>query len=213
MNQMSRKDKAEAVYGYVSGKIKALTAKEQNNKSWQRATLAKLRRGVGREPGETPEVYEITLEHMPEALRSENDIPSSAEQAIHLSLTLFALHQQGNSGSANHSGISFGSAAKRLVESNKANGPAVKRRFDAALTAKNLVEFSHHARGLIQMMKAKGIFMDYPQFAKNLYWYQSPDHRRTVVFSWGKDFWAPKEASQNKNENQKENRDEGADHE
>ena len=35
---------------------------------WSRAMLAKLRRGIGKQPGELPELFEVLLEEMPDEL-------------------------------------------------------------------------------------------------------------------------------------------------
>jgi CRISPR system Cascade subunit CasB len=190
----------EEVFEIVSGKIKKLVKEG----SRQRAALAKLRRGVGKELGEVPEVWDITLADLPGHLTSEKGVASPAERAIHLALTLFAMHQQGKSQSVSRSGISFGTAVRKLVSIDEKSEQAIKRRFDAALTAKNLFEFSHHARGLIQLMKAKGVFLHYPQFAKDLYRYQNPDCKSEVMLEWGEDFWAPAKKRQRREEEQEE---------
>jgi CRISPR system Cascade subunit CasB len=147
------------------------------------------------------------LADVPEALASWDGVASAAEQAIHLSLTLFALHQQGKTQSVSHSGVPFGKAVRKLVAPDKSNEQTIKRRFDAALTAKDLVEFSQHARGLVQLMKANDVFMDYPVFAENLYWYQDLNWKNQVMFKWGTDFWMIAKKEQDKEESQEEDRE------
>jgi CRISPR system Cascade subunit CasB len=178
--------KENDVYQFVASRIKQL----HRESPWQKAMLAKLRRGVGKSPGEVPEVWEVTLENLPEALEGRGGEPSYAEWAIHISLTLYALHQQGKSEMANRPGVPFGAAVSRLIDSRGDNASAVKRRFDAVITAKNIDELSHHARGIIQMLKAKDVGFDYPRFAQDLYGLQfSHEKRRTVCLQWGRDFY------------------------
>jgi CRISPR system Cascade subunit CasB len=194
-------NKAERVYAFVAAKIGAL----QKESPWGKAMLAKLRRGIGKEPGEMPDIWEVTLGDLPEALmrqgKDEDFRPTEAEWAIHTALTLYALHQQGKDQPMSVSGkkegdkiiygASLGKAARQLIKPDKSNEQAVKRRFDAMATAKDLTELSHHARGLIQLMKAADppIRLDYPQFAKDLYFYQFDDARDKIRLRWGQDFY------------------------
>jgi len=177
--------KADQVYRFVAAKIHALS----NTGSWQTASLAKLRRGAGKPPGANPEVWEITLAELPGELASYRGEPSRAEWAIHLAMTLYAVHQQGVSESVSKPGVSFGQAVSSLVAPDKKNESGVKSRFDAVLTARGIGEFAHHARSLIQLMRANNVHMDYPQFAKDVYSYQFIDSQDKVCLRWGEDFY------------------------
>ncbi|MDR2672184.1 MAG: type I-E CRISPR-associated protein Cse2/CasB [Coriobacteriales bacterium] len=201
--QTESKTKADEVYGVVAKKVNQLSGDGPQ----QRANRAKLRKGIGREPDEVPEIWDITLADIPEDLKSWNGIVTPAEQAIHTTLTLFALHQQGKTEAVNRSHISFGSAARRLVSPDNENEQTIKRRFDAVLTAKDFVELSRHARGLIQLMKAKDVCLDYPWFAKDLYRHQNPETKDRVMYKWGEDFWTPiKNKQDDQNGDQDSNR-------
>lgn len=192
--------KANVLEEYVAKKIHWLTSSLPNSSSQHRAALAKLRRGVGYEPGELPEVWEVTLSDLPEELLRKDREVSYEESAIHVALTLFALHQQGKSEPVSRKNISFGSAARRLVASDKSNEQTIKRRFDAVLTSRDFVELSRHARSLIQIAKANDVFLDYPRFAKDLYWYQNPELKKKIMLQWGRDFWILKKDTQNEKE-------------
>lgn len=164
--------------------------------SWSRATLAKLRRGIGKQPGELPELFEILFDDMPEGLYSQGDEPSYAEWAIYTSLTLFALHQQGKdrpmsaSGKIDdkNKGNSLGTAVG-LLKQDKDRKLAIKKRFDAVLTANEFTEFAHHARGLIQLLKVGDITLDYPRFAADLYQYQFDENKSQIRLRWGEDYY------------------------
>lgn len=165
--------------------------------AWSRAMLARLRRGIGKKPGEFPELFEIILGDMPEKLYGKGDEPSYSVWAIYTALTLFALHQQGKdrpmsvsgkSGNKN-TGISLGTAVGYLVKQNREREPAIKRRFDAVVTANEFIEFAYHARGLIQLLKAGDIALDYPSFAEDLYWYQFDETKNRVRLRWGEDYY------------------------
>lgn len=164
---------------------------------WSRAMLAKLRRGVGKQPGELPELFEIFLSNMPEELYGKGDDPSYSEWAIYTALTLFALHQQGKEHSMSvggkienkNTGNSLGAAVGYLVKQDRDREPAIKRRFDSVATANVFTEFAHHARGLIQLLRAGDIALDYPRFAEDLFWFQFDEMRNRVRLRWGEDYY------------------------
>ena len=94
---------------YVAGQVQNLV--KQRETSGGRAMLAKLRRGIGRTPGEIPELWGAFLSGLDESLYGQNGNPSRAEWAIYLSLTMFALHQQGSAESVQQENVSLGKAA------------------------------------------------------------------------------------------------------
>jgi CRISPR system Cascade subunit CasB len=167
---------------------------------WARAMLAKLRRGAGKEPGEVPDILEITVGDLPEELTRDNG-PSPAERAIHTALTLYSLHRQGKSDSMHSkavekdgkpkAGDSFGRATGRLIKPDKSNEAAIKRRFDAVVTAQDPVALSWHARSLVQLIRAADIPVkfDYERFAADLHDWCYPDSRDHVRLYWGRDFY------------------------
>ena len=164
--------------------------------AWSRAMLARLRRGIGKQPGELPELFEVFLGNMPEEFYGKNDKPSEPEWAIYTALTLFALHQQGKDcpmsvrgDNDRDSGISLGAAVGYLVKRDKNRETSIKRRFDATITANVFTELAHHARGLIQLLRAGDIALDYPRFAEDLYRYQFDEMRNRVRLRWGEDYY------------------------
>ena len=48
---------------------------------------------------------------------------------------------------------------------------------------------AHHLRGLIQLLRAEEIPLDYVHLAENLYDFQNPDSRPGVRLEWGQDFY------------------------
>ena len=188
-----KRDISFLIKKFVRAKIDGLL----ENSSWSRAALARLRRGIGKEPGELPELFEYFLEGMTEELYGRGDEASYPERAIYTALTLFALHQQGkeqpmnmgwNVGSKDK-GNSLGAAVGLLVNRDKDREPAFKRRFDAVITADVFTELAHHARGMIQLLKAEDITLDYPCLADDLFWYQFDELRNRVRLRWGEDYY------------------------
>ncbi|MDD5946251.1 MAG: type I-E CRISPR-associated protein Cse2/CasB [Oscillospiraceae bacterium] len=186
---MTVKEQKEQVYGYVSGQIDALLRNKDT--STGRAQLARLRRGVGKAPGELPELWGVFLNDIDENLLSQNGIPTHAEWAIYLALTLFALHQQGNGESVNQKDRSLGRATADLMDGQYTDEvrERVMRRFAPVVTAADMPELSHHLRSLVQLLKAKGIGLDYAKLATDLYDFQFDSSRQKVQLRWGQDFF------------------------
>lgn len=181
-------DEARRTGLFVSHRIKALAG---GGESATRAALALLRRGIGRPPGSAPELWSATFLGLPEDLMGTDGGPTRAEWAVHTALTLYALHQQGKSPrekSMHREGRRLGMAVRDLVRGED-DESRVKRRFDAVATAGDLIELSNHLRGLIQLLKAEDIALDYAQLAEDIYRYQFSGARDSVRLNWGRDFY------------------------
>ena len=201
-------DKAKQAGVFVRRKITELS--ENKNGSAVRAALARLRRGIGKAPGSMPELWEATLKDLPQELIGKGQDPSYGEWAVHTALTLFALHQQGKDlklQCMNKDGEFLGISLRKLVSDDEEE-KRIKRRFDAASTSSSMEEFSHHLRGLIQLLKAKSIPLDYPALAEDLYWLQMPNARDSVRLRWGRDFYRPLKTDDADSENEKTRKDE-----
>lgn len=185
---MSEMVTAKQVADYTRNKLNKLLLQSGDNVL--RAALAELRRGVGKRPGDVPQLWGYFLQDMPEEFFGDKE-PSKAEWAVYTSLTLFALHQQGKdpkSDTMNKEGYSFGTAVNKLVH-NEDERERVARRFYAAATASSMEELSHHMRGIIQLLRGEGIPLDYPMLAADLYRYQFSSLVSNVRLKWGQDFY------------------------
>lgn len=178
----------EKIGKYVYGQIALLT--ENMKYSGGKAMLANLRRGAGKTPGELPELWGIFLNGIPDEMLSRNGEPTKEEWAIYISLTLYALHQQGNSESIHKDGVGFGKAAAMLMnEQTDKERERVLRRFGPAVTANDMYELYHHMRCLIELMRNKGIKLDYAMLAKDIYDFQFSEGKKKVQLRWGQDFY------------------------
>ena len=181
----------EQVKNQVRQKIKQLQDLPEHPR---KAALANLRRGVGRVPGDLPELWGSFLLGMPQELQSTGGEPTRAEWSIYLALTLYAMHQQGNElpeKSMNKEGVKFGSAVHRLVDpEDQPEKNGVFRRFNALATASSIQEVSQHLRGMIQLLRANDIPLDYPQLAADLYNLQFPDSSARVRLRWGQEYYS-----------------------
>lgn len=155
--------------------------------SWSRASLAQLRRGVGRAVGSVPEILELTVN--PDAPPAWSEAPTRDEIAIHTAMTLYAVHQQSQSMPMHVPRVSFGSALGtiRYVDGQEIAG--VVRRFQAVGTATSLEELVHHARTLITLLRSANRGFDYGRFADDLVAFQDPRRADLVRLRWGRDFY------------------------
>lgn len=202
---------ADYVERFTANRIQYIL--HMKNEGPQKAILANLRRGVGRAPGELPELWgeflalvEDNQEEIPGGLPEDwygSDItgPSRAEWAVYSALTLFALHQQGHDPGKepmHQEGIGLGTAAARAGRSDVEKPSEderttafdrVRRRFNTAATAESVDKLSWHLRGLIRLMKDKAVPLDYGELAKDLYLYQIPAMQNSIRLKWGQDLY------------------------
>ena len=149
-----------------------------SDRSYVRAQLAMLRRGVGKKPGDLPELWGILFGDLPEEFLSVSGEPTREEWAVYTALTLYALHQQGSEatgpeGCMHRPGRRLGAAARQLVTVEEEEERIARR----------------HLRGLVRLLRGGKIPLDYAQLAADLYNFQFPDGAARVRLAWGQDFY------------------------
>lgn len=162
-----------------------------------RAMLARLRRGIGHEPGEKPELYGIILKDMPPHFWSEQRYRvTEAEWSCYIALTLFSWHQQGNDiklhcvhTSDQHTSV--GVAMRKLVY--KSNDPSAEERMQNKLqvliTSKDMREFSYHLKGIITLLRNEHVCLNYCELAEDIYEFQFEEQKKQIGLKWGQDFY------------------------
>lgn len=191
---MEEKQKALSKASRISGfvKFKLLQLQQNPRDAVVRAKLAKMRRGIGEQPGAVPELWDLLFDGLPEELEGRGNEPSRAEKAVYTALTLYALHQQGKD---LHSDFMYlenntlGRAVGQLARRSDGNEEAVIRRFNVVVTSADLTEFSWHLRNIIQLCKRESIPLDYAALARDLYEYQDLNRLDNVRLKWGRDFY------------------------
>lgn len=187
-------EKFDSLEEYVRKKVDALQKSYVfGDRRGSAATLAKLRRAVGKAPGVDPDIWDVTVVGLPPWCVGRTDTPSEGEHAAHTAMTLYAVHQQSKTTSMHRKGPSLGRAVAKLAKSRSATespeaSKAVKRRFDALLTSITFDELVTHARGLIQQLRAADISLDYGRFAEDLRQLQRVDKADAVRRHWGRDY-------------------------
>lgn len=180
-------DQKAKVKSYVRRRLESW--QHEPNPHQIRADLANLRRGIGKAPGDLPELWGLLFRDFPEELMSSIGEPTWAEWAVSGALTLYALHQQGAQRSMQADGQRLGMAIRKLAGNDTDRLKAVQRRFNAFATARSMPECLHHLRGLIQLLRSEDIPLDYVELAGDLYEFQTPDGAARVRLRWGQDFY------------------------
>jgi len=197
-------NRRQQIKNLVSGKIRdinyALDYGDGKN------ILANLRKGVGKEPGNIPEIFGTILEAMPEDFYSKNGIPTKEEWACYTALTLFSWHQQGFDLKKQpmhiDDGNGFGIALRRLAESyddvNAKN--RVLKKLHVIISSTEITGFIYQLRNAITLLRGEGITLDYGLLAADIYDWQYPDMKNSIGLKWGQDFFRNSFKEENKNE-------------
>lgn len=202
------------VYGIVNRKLQGIQNLPEN---LAKAMLANLRRGVGKLPGELPEIWGALLGDLSEAelekLCGKTGTPTKAEWAVYIALTMYAVHQQGHDRqtACMNTDVPFGQAVRRLETPNEEGSlERIRNRFNRIATAQSIAEVSNHLRSLVQLMRDKKIGFNYPKLAVDLYDFQFPESAPKVRLRWGEDFYryAQKNENQDVNQNDTNGKDE-----
>lgn len=188
---MSRKNDVEQ---FVRKKIYGLES--QAEESYAKTNYANLRRSLGKKPGEEPAVFGIILKDMPAEFLSNSGIPTREEWACYIALTLYAMHQQGydpkkQSMNSNDRMISMGISMRNFVntEEDRNAEERMQQRLQMLATAKDITELAYHLKGVIQLIKKRGIQCNYAKLASDLYEIQFQEQRAKICLRWGQDFF------------------------
>ncbi len=139
-----------------------------------RAALAMLRRGLGKQPGEAMEVYRYIGNF------AANTKSKTHEDALHTVATLFGLYP-----SASREGNPYDSNLGASVSDIKTNSDSIEKRFVALLDAHS-DDLPNHLRQMVGLLKANGVTINWLQLLKDINWWDSDG--RDVQRRWAKSF-------------------------
>lgn len=155
-----------------------------------RATLARLRQAVGRTPEKDPLAWSVVLEQVlpdfPTRFLGRGDEPSPQESAAFIALTLYALHQRGNTQLMYEPKMNLGRSVGRLAHS--AGSDSIKPRFDALMAARTDAALAYQLRSLIALLSSHNIAADHAWLAEDLVKLKRPSRRDGVLLRWGREF-------------------------
>lgn len=177
--------KSDQVYIYTASKLEYIRSISDTGAG--RGLMADLRHGIGKKPGELPELWGMIFDRIPYELTGRKEA-SYAEWAVYTALTLYALHQQGSDVNMNQKDISVGRAASHLVK-NEEDTERILNRLNLVVTAVSPEDLAYHLRGLVQLLKSEDIPLDYARLAKEFYLFHDNESASAIKLSWGRDFY------------------------
>lgn len=175
---------------FVRTRVRSLQRGYLKDESGSVATLAQLRRGAGKPLRDVPEVWGLTFDEtfIPEGALLE-DGPSREETAVHIALTLFALHQQSRTDPMHQDGHGLGAAVRRLVSGPDVDDP-MRVRLVQAGSAHHIDAVAVRLRELVSRLRTEGVPLDYALLADQLVQAQRPGGMAQVRQVWGRGFHA-----------------------
>lgn len=190
IHEVSGLSSGQAVRSRVNGLIVHRLSKDTPS---ARALRAQLRSALGKETGSIPAIWDLTLDGKYEG---PSDTPTPGEKAVHGALTLWARHQGSNKRQmhdASDHPRRFASAI-RVVAEKQARGDKrveetpIYRTFSAAIQAPTYEGLLVRLRSLVSQLEAAEVPYDYGYLASDLFYWQDPRCRTSVVRNWGRQF-------------------------
>ena len=150
--------------------------------------LALLRRGLGRRPGETPELFTQVLPYLAPSEAMNTAQREREEDAALLVASLYAFWHQGKATPRPAQKVSLGAAFLQLAK--KSGSDSIEPRFVALLKASH-ERLPDHLRHAIALLKAQDIPLDWALLLRDLSQWDEANRRaqHPVRRRWARDFW------------------------
>lgn len=189
IREVSGLNSGHAVRSRVNGLIVHRLSKDTPS---ARALRAQLRSALGKETGSIPAIWDLTLDGEYEG---PSDTPTRGEKAVHGALTLWARHQGSNKRQMHDTSDyprRFASAIRVVAEKQRGEKRVeetpIYRSFSAAIQASTYVGLLVRLRSLVSQLEAAEVPCDYGYLASDLFHWQDPSRRTSVVRNWGRQF-------------------------
>ncbi|NGO75772.1 type I-E CRISPR-associated protein Cse2/CasB [Streptomyces sp. YC504] len=150
--------------------------------------LAVLRRGIGRPAGTVLEMFPFYTCPIDDFAARKGEV-SREQEAEHIALALYGLHQQSQDRPMHRAGISLGRAMLALRRHDRTSDEAVDSRFQQAFSATSAAALQLRLRGLITQLKDIKQPLDYDRLATDLHAWHRPEARSRVRRKWGLDYY------------------------
>ncbi|MFG2227670.1 type I-E CRISPR-associated protein Cse2/CasB [Streptomyces sp. NPDC048644] len=185
--------------GTLTGEIIAPLQRDYlRERSHAVASLARLRRGAGKEFSQVPDLWGLVdtgALHEPPVdggwPLSEREL-TRAEDAVHVALTLWALHQQSRSTGMHRPNSratprGLGAAVRQMMPPGDIAEP-IRKRFVRAGTAPDVPALARRLQDIVLLLRREDIPLDYCLLAEQLYRWPEPGGRDEVRRTWGRSF-------------------------
>jgi len=154
-------------------------------KRQDRAALAHLRRGLGKRPGESMEMYPYVGRFISEKTNESHD------RAVFLTAALFADYSDASQGIGD-----LGRSVRQMADTSD----SIERRFVALLDAET-DELHYYLRQMVGLLKANGIAVNWNTLFEDIRYWGSPN--RNVQRRWARSFWGSAETNKQESEDNK----------
>lgn len=189
IREVSGLNSGQAVRSRVNGLIVHRLSKDTPS---ARALRAQLRSALGKETGSIPAIWDLTLDDESQYL---GNTPTRGEKAVHGALTLWARHQGSNKRQMHDVSDHprrFASAIRVVAEKQRGDKRAeetpIYRSFSAAIQAPTYEGLLVRLRSLVSQLETAEVPCDYGYLASDLFHWQDPSRRTSVVRNWGRQF-------------------------
>ena len=189
IREVSGLNSGQAVRSRVNGLIVQRLSKDTPS---ARALRAQLRSALGKETGSIPAIWDLTLDDESQFL---GNTPTRGEKAVHGALTLWARHQGSNKRQMHDVSDHphrFASAIRVVAEKQRGEKRVeetpIYRSFSAAIQAPTYEGLLVRLRSLVSQLEAAEVPCDYGYLASDLFHWQDPSRRTSVVRNWGRQF-------------------------
>ncbi|MEU0650274.1 type I-E CRISPR-associated protein Cse2/CasB [Streptomyces umbrinus] len=150
--------------------------------------LAVLRRGLGRPAGTVLEMFPFYTCPIDDFAARRGEV-SAEQEAEHVALALYGLHQQSQERPMHCDGVSLGRAMLELRRHDRTSDEAVDSRFQQAFSATSTPALQLRLRGLVTQLKDIKQPLDYNRLACDLRDWNRPESRSRVRRRWGLDYY------------------------
>lgn len=180
--------------------------KIEREKEHRAAVLARLRNSIGKPLVEAGDVWPLLFENMPQQYLGRCGEETKEEQAVYMTLQLYAMCMQGASGAVISDPSYKGTIGMSLRNGRDPDdSKALDRRFNALITADTFAELVHHLRQLMKIVKSKKdkkeMIVNFERLADDLYRYINGKKHR-VCFRWAQDYYSITDKNQEENKNE-----------
>lgn len=167
--------------------IRGLRALAEPEERANRAALAALRRGLGKRPGEAPEMFPVLIPLLPQGRLRQRD-----EECAYTVAALFAMHPASWDGAEDgRRRRNLGASLRRLRDAADSDGP--ERRMVALLNSDG-ADLPEHLRGIVALLRGKDVPIDWTQLTYDLLAWNLAG--REVQRRWASSFWGQAERSE-----------------
>ncbi|MBP6929080.1 MAG: type I-E CRISPR-associated protein Cse2/CasB [Caldisericia bacterium] len=146
-------------------------------KKGDRAGLATLRKGLGKEPGTVTEMYKYVYSRIP------GQTSPFDEKIYFLTASLFALWHQGKQKLEKDFEGDFGKTFRQISKNSESE--SIKERFTAIINS-HFDDLPNHLRHAVSLAKSKDVAINWSFLLEDLKWWNNDDKR--VQRKWMKSF-------------------------